>query len=84
MKKKEEIKEQRDDSAMQMPGKEVEEVCAEDAYTAVCDTIDGEVSYGDDEPWLPIETRLVTGSVLAGMITLIILAILVHIFLLGG
>lgn len=36
------------------------------------------------EPWLPVETKLVVGSVIAGVITLIVLAIFVHIFLLGG
>ena len=37
-----------------------------------------------EEPWLPIETKLVVGSVIAGVLTLIVLAILVHVFLLGG
>ncbi len=37
-----------------------------------------------EEPWLPIETKLVAGSVIAGVLTLIVLAILVHMFLLGG
>ena len=36
-----------------------------------------------EEPWLPIETKLVVGSVIAGIITLIVLATLVHMFLLG-
>jgi hypothetical protein len=36
-----------------------------------------------EEPWLPIETKLVLGSVIAGVITLIVLATLVHMFLLG-
>ncbi len=35
------------------------------------------------EPWLPIETKLVVRSVIGGIIALIVLAILVHIFLLG-
>ncbi|MFH1437101.1 MAG: hypothetical protein ABIJ56_15445 [Pseudomonadota bacterium] len=34
------------------------------------------------EPWLPIETKLVVWSVIGGIIALIVLAILVHIFLL--
>ncbi|MBE9582566.1 MAG: hypothetical protein IMF18_13255 [Proteobacteria bacterium] len=42
------------------------------------------VDYEAEEPWLPIETKLVVGSVIAGVITLIVLAILVHVFLLGG
>jgi len=37
-----------------------------------------------EEPWLPIETKLVVGSVIAGIIALIVLATLVHMFLLGG
>ena len=36
-----------------------------------------------EEPWLPIETKLVVGSVIAGIVTLIVLATLVHMFLLG-
>ncbi len=37
-----------------------------------------------EEPWLPIETKLVTYSVIGGIAALIVLAILVHIFILGG
>ncbi|MBW1742082.1 MAG: hypothetical protein JRJ47_01455 [Deltaproteobacteria bacterium] len=36
------------------------------------------------EPWTPIETKLVLWSVVGGMIALVVLAILVHMFLLGG
>lgn len=36
------------------------------------------------EPWTPIETKLVMWSVIAGMVALVVLAILVHMFLLGG
>jgi len=36
-----------------------------------------------EEPWLPIETKLVVGSVIAGVVVLIVLATLVHMFLLG-
>ena len=36
------------------------------------------------EPWLPIETRMVVGSLIIGGVALIILGILVHIFILGG
>jgi hypothetical protein len=36
------------------------------------------------EPWLPIETKMVVGSLIIGGIALIILAVLVHIFILGG
>ena len=42
------------------------------------------VDYGAAEPWLPVETKLVAFSVIAGVITLIVLATLVHMFLLGG
>ena len=36
------------------------------------------------EQWSPIETKLVLGSLAAGVITLIVLATLVHIFILGN
>lgn len=36
------------------------------------------------EPWLPIETKLVVVSVVIGVAALMVLATLVHIFLLGG
>jgi hypothetical protein len=42
------------------------------------------VDYGAMEPWLPVETKLVVFSVVAGVVTLIVLATLVHMFLLGG
>jgi hypothetical protein len=35
------------------------------------------------ESWLPIETRMVVGSVIMGLAALIVLATLVHLFLLG-
>ena len=37
---------------------------------------------GAEEPWLPIETKLVTYSVIGGIVALIVLAVLVHIFIL--
>ncbi len=37
-----------------------------------------------EEPWLPIETKLVTYSVIGGIAALIVLAIVVHMFILGG
>ena len=43
-----------------------------------------EATYGAEEPWLSIETKLVAGSVVAGLVALLVLAILVHMFLLGG
>ena len=36
------------------------------------------------EPWLPIETKLVVVSIAIGIAALIVLATLVHLFLLGG
>jgi hypothetical protein len=36
------------------------------------------------DPWQPIETKLVIWSVVAGMVALVVLATLVHMFLLGG
>ena len=36
------------------------------------------------EPWLPIETKLVVASIATGVVALIVLATLVHLFLLGG
>ena len=35
------------------------------------------------EPWLPIETKLVIGSLVCGVVALVVLAIIVHIFILG-
>jgi hypothetical protein len=43
----------------------------------------GSVSDGT-EPWLPIETKLVVATLVTGMVALIVLATLVHLFLLGG
>ena len=37
-----------------------------------------------EEPWLPIETKLVIYSVIGGIAALIVLAIVVHIFILGA
>jgi hypothetical protein len=37
-----------------------------------------------EDPWQPIETKLVIWSVVGGMIALVVLATLVHMFLLGG
>jgi len=41
------------------------------------------VDYEVEEPWLPIETKLVVSSVVGGVIALVVLAIVVHMFLLG-
>ncbi len=35
-----------------------------------------------EEPWLPIETKLVVSSVVGGIAILIVLAIFVHMFIL--
>lgn len=43
-----------------------------------------EAPYEAEEPWLPIETKLVTYSVIGGVVALIVLAIVVHMFILGG
>lgn len=37
-----------------------------------------------EDPWLPVETKLVVVSVASGIVALVVLAILVHMFLLGG
>ena len=37
-----------------------------------------------EDPWLPIETKLVIYSVIGGIAALIVLAIVVHIFILGA
>ena len=58
--------------------KTAEEVRMEDEQSAMSAT------YGAEEPWLPIETKLVVRSVIAGIILLIVLATLVNMFLLGG
>lgn len=42
----------------------------------------GDPRLGAPEPWLPMETKLVTYSIVAGIAALIVLAILVHVFIL--
>ena len=37
-----------------------------------------------EQPWLPIETKLVIYSVIGGIAALIVLAFVVHIFILGA
>ena len=66
-----------------VPGS-TEQVCVEDDDGAVCDTYEGEVSGRGEEPWLPIETKLVTRSLVIGLVALIVLATLVNIFILKG
>jgi hypothetical protein len=63
---------------MREEDKTAEEVRMEDKQGATSAT------YGAEEPWLPIETKLVVRSVIAGIILLIVLATLVNMFLLGG
>lgn len=43
-----------------------------------------EDTYGIEEPWLSIETKLIAGSLIIGMVALVLLATLVNIFLLKG
>jgi len=43
-----------------------------------------EASDEAEDPWLPVETKLVVVSVTSGVVALVVLAILVHMFLLGG
>jgi hypothetical protein len=40
--------------------------------------------YRTEEPWLPIETKLVGFSVSIGLVALVVLAVLIHLFILGG
>lgn len=42
-----------------------------------------ETTYGAEEPWLPVETKLIASSLITGLIALIVLATLVNIFILG-
>lgn len=35
------------------------------------------------EPWEPIETKLVKGTLIAGVLAMIVLAVLVHMFVLS-
>lgn len=42
-----------------------------------------EVTSEVEEPWLPIETKLIATSLIVGLIALIVLATLVNIFILG-
>ena len=62
----------------------IEQACAEDEQRTVCDTYEEVTIGGAEETWLPIETKLVTHSLIIGVVALIVLAILVHMFILGG
>jgi hypothetical protein len=47
--------------------------------------VDVKKANGDaEDPWLPVETKLVLVSVASGIVALVVLAVLVHMFLLGG
>ncbi len=61
-----------------------EEICAEDDTGKVCVTPEGPVAFGAQEPWLPIETKLIAVCVGMGVVILIGLAVLVNVLLLGG
>ena len=72
-------------AAMSVQTPKTEEVCVEDAQGTVCAaSLEGETSSEAAEPWLPIETKLIAGSVIAGTIALIVLATLVNMYLLRG
>jgi len=60
------------------------QVCAEDNQKTVCDTYEEVTIGGAEETWLPIETKLVTRSLIIGIVALVVLATLVHMFILGG
>ena len=61
-----------------------EQACAKDDQGTVCDTYEEVTIGGASESWLPIETKLVTRSLILGVVALIVLATLVHTFILGG
>lgn len=42
------------------------------------------IAFDSEEPWLPIETKMVIGSLIGGVIALIVLAFIVHFFILRG
>jgi hypothetical protein len=42
------------------------------------------IDFGSEEPWAPIETQMVIGSLVGGLIALVVLAFLVHVFILRG
>ena len=46
------------------------------------DTYEAEDVFEGAEPWDPIETKVVLGSFIAAAITLVIFAILIHIYIL--
>ena len=57
---------------------------ARDDERSIYDTHEGMTIGGAEESWLPIETKLVTRSIIIGVVALIILATLIHTFILGG
>ena len=61
-----------------------EQVCAADDQRTACDTCEEVTIGGAEETWLPIETKLVTRSLIIGIVALVVLATLVHMFILGG
>lgn len=63
---------------------EIKQVCADDEEGPICAPLDADATPQAEEPWLPIETKLIMVSVSIGIIAMIVLAILVHMFLLGG
>ena len=63
---------------------EAKGVRVEDEQGTAGDAHGGEATCEAEEPWLPIETKLVGVSVGTGIVALVVLAVLVHMFLLGG
>lgn len=64
--------------------KEGKGVCAETETEEYCAIYNKEDTHGIEEPWLSIETKLIAGSLIIGMVALVLLATLVNIFLLEG
>jgi hypothetical protein len=61
-----------------------EQAHAKDDQRTVGDAYEDVTIGGAEETWLPIETKLVTRSLILGVVALIVLATLVHMFILGG
>jgi hypothetical protein len=62
--------------------REGKEICVDAEPEEYCATYNSEDTYGIEEPWLSIETKLIAGSLIIGMVALVLLATLVNIFLL--
>ncbi|MDY6856617.1 MAG: hypothetical protein SWO11_18310 [Thermodesulfobacteriota bacterium] len=62
--------------------KKGKKICVETEQEEYCAMYNKEDTYGIEEPWLSIETKLIAGSLIIGIVALVILATLVDIFLL--